>query len=179
MAYIKGRSQVSAHIQGISENLRLVMRGAARAGGKVFLDYIEENTPSDEVKKALRLRTKTDAGHVKATVDLKPGWGRSIGNWLEYGTDAHFISVDDSQRNGRSIGRINQQLRQPDASASLVIGGTFIGKTVFHPGARAHPTFRPARDLKEADAVNAAQSYINARLSRKGIVGGDEGGDDE
>ena len=175
MAFLNGLPAAQSKMRRIPEQLRGVLRGAGRAGGKVFAGYIEENTPSDAVRKDLRIRTKDDDGHVTTTVDLKPGWGRSVGNWLEWGTAGHFISVDDSQRQGRSVGRINQLTSDNDGNHSLVIGGNFVGRTVWHPGADQHPTFRPARDLKAAEAIAAAQGYINVRVSRGDIVGGDEG----
>lgn len=155
-----------------------VLRGAARAGGGVFAEYIKENTTSEAVREDVRMRTQVVGDQIKTTVDLKPGWGRSVGNWLEWGTDGHFISVADEQRRGRSTGRINQQVRAAGGDASLVIGGKFVGKTVWHPGARPHPVFRPAQDLKQADAIAAAQAHINARVKRSGIATGDEGEDE-
>lgn len=166
MAFIKGREAVRERILGLPARLEPIFRGAARSGGKVFAEYVEQNTPSEAVRADLRIRTKADAGTVKATVDIKPGWGRTVGNWLEWGTSAHFISVDDSQRGGRSVARINQQVAAEGGNSSLVIGGKFVGATVWHPGARPHPVFRPARDLKEAEAIAAAQGYINARLAK-------------
>jgi hypothetical protein len=159
----------------IPEGLRGVLRGAGRAGGKVFADYIEEETESDDVRDALRIRTKEEEGRITTTVDLKPGWGRTVGNWLEWGTEGHFISVDASQRGGRSVGRINQQLREAGGNQSLVIGGKFVGATVWHPGARPHPVFRPARDLRAAEAKAAAQAYINARVKGGAVVAAGEG----
>lgn len=175
---IKGRAGVSSYINRNIDELQKVLRGAAREGGKVFADYVREETPSDDVKKAVRVRTDVEGTHVKATVDVKPGWARSVANWLEWGTVGHFISVDDSQRRGRSVGRINQQVREAGGAASLVIGGKFVGTTVWHPGANPHPVFRPARDLKAQDAKVAAQNYINARVKRSGVVGTSEGDDE-
>jgi len=174
MAFIKGRERQSARLRNeIPEHLERVARGAARAGASVFADYVKENTPSDEVRGAVRIRTKADDSQVKVTVDLKPGWARTLGNWLEWGTSPHFISVDDSQRSGRSVGRINRLVAENDGNHSLVIGGNFVGSTVWHPGAQAHPVFRPARDLREAEAIAAAQNYINVRIGRPGIDEGD------
>jgi hypothetical protein len=159
----------------IPDESRGVLRGASRAGANVFAEYVEENTSSDDVRKALRRRTKEEDGQVRTTIDLKPGWGRTVGNWMEYGTEAHFISVDASQRGGRSVGRINQQLREEGGNQSLVIGGKFVGATVWHPGARPFPVFRPARDLRAAEAKAAAQAYIKTRIKRGVIVPASEG----
>lgn len=177
MASVRGRESVSSYIKGAPERLAKVLRGAGREGGKVFAEYVKENTTSEDVREGVRIRTKLDGDHVTTTVDVKHGWGRSVGIWNEWGTSAHFISVDDSQRGGRSVGRINQQVREADGDRSLVIGGEFVGTTVWHPGAQPHPVFRPARDLKAADALAAAQNYINTHVTRAGIIA--TAGDDE
>ena len=121
---------------------------------------------SDEVREAISVVTKVEPGVVVAKVQVK-GPGAFIAPWLEYGTDPHFITVDDSQRQGMSARRINTLSK----AGTLVISGQPVGKTVLHPGARPHPFFRPAFDTKEAEAIAAAQSYINARVSRSGITG--------
>lgn len=178
MAFLNGLPAVRGKMRRIPDQLRGVLRGAGRAGGKVFADYVEENTVSDDVREALRIRTKEDDGQIRTTVDLKPGWGRTVGNWMEWGTEGHFISVDASQRGGRSVGRINQQVREAGGDRSLVIGGKFVGTTVWHPGATPHPVFRPARDLRAAEAKAAAQAYIKTRIKRGSIVGVDQGDGD-
>lgn len=175
MVTVRGKSEVRAYMAAVPVKMEPVLHGASRAGGRVFAVAVEDNTTSEAVRAAVRLRTKTEGATIKTTVDVKPGWARSVANWLEWGTSAHFISVDDSQRGGRSVGRINQLTAENDGNSSLVIGGKFVGATVWHPGARPHPVFRPAQDLNEAEAIAAAQSYINARVSRKGIIGGDAG----
>jgi len=91
--------------------------------------------------------------------------GYNLPLWLEYGTAPHLISVDDSQRQGLSVRRVNDRVN----AGSLVINGNFVGTTVHHPGARPHPFMRPALDTKEGEARAAAQSYINSRISRSGI----------
>jgi hypothetical protein len=175
MATVRGREEVSAYFAAAPAKLINVLRGAGRAGAAVISDEIKANTPSDAVRDGVRIRTKTSDGRVVVTIDVKPGWARAVGTWLEYGTAPHFISVDDSQRNGMSVGRVNKSHK----AGSIVIGGQFVGATVFHPGARAHPTFRPALDLRESDAVAAAQGYINSRISRAGIMDANSGEDSE
>lgn len=175
MPTVRGKSEVKAFIDAIPGKMASVLRGAARAGAGVVADEIKQRTPSDDVRDNLRVRTKAGDGQIRVTIDVKPGWGRSVGLWLEYGTSPHFISVDASQRAGRSVGRINQQAKSEDAGHSLVIGGNFVGATVFHPGARPQPTFRPALDTKEAEAIATAQAYISARVSRAGIATVSEG----
>ena len=178
MPTVKGRAETSAFLRNIPGQLTRVIRGAARAGGNVIADEIKDRTPSDEVRDNVRLKTRTRDKQVTVKIDIKPGWGRSLGTWLEYGTSPHFISVDEAQRKGRSVGRINQQLSENDGAASLVIGGNFVGSTVWHPGARPFPVFRPALDTKERAALAEAQAYINNRVRRSGIVVTGEGDDE-
>ena len=52
----------------------------------------------------------------------------------------------------------------------MIIGGKFVGETVWHPGAKPHPFLRPSLDIKGAEAIAAAQSYINAHVTPSGIV---------
>lgn len=179
MATSRGRDQVNRYINGIPAKMNAVLRGAAKAAGEVIADEIKANTPSEAVRNDLRIKSRAGDDQIKVTIDVKPGWGRSIGIWLEWGTDAHFISVDKSQSQGRSVGRINKQVKENEGNASLVIGGAFVGTTVWHPGARPQPTFRPALDLKGDEARAAAQTYINAHVSRAGIRAPSGGGDEE
>lgn len=171
MPTTRGKAEVKAFIAETPKRLENVLRGAARAGAAVITDEIKIRTPSEDVREGLRTRTSAADGQIRVRIDVKPGWARSVGVWMEYGTAPHFISVDDSQREGKSVGRINAL----EKGGSLVIGGNFVGKTVHHPGATPHPAFRPALDTKEGEAVEAAQGYINARVTRAGIVGGPEG----
>jgi hypothetical protein len=169
MATVRGRDAQKRYMSGLPKSLTAVLRGAARAGAKVFSDEVKVQTPSSEVRENLRTRSQVTEGRIVVRVDVKPGWARSLANWLEYGTSPHFISVDEAQRGGRSVRRINSSANAPNGNHSLVIGGQFVGTTVLHPGARPHPVFRPVRDTKEAEAIAAAQQYINAHVKRSGI----------
>lgn len=165
----RGRDQVNTFIESIPAQMQKPLRGAGRAGGTVIADEIKDTTPSEEVRDNVRIRTRAESDRIVVKIDVKDRWANSVGIWLEYGTEGHFISVDESQRRGFSVGRINTLARE----GSLVIGGNFVGSTVWHPGARAHPTFRPALDRKEGEAIAAAQAYINAHVTPTGIIGGD------
>lgn len=178
MVTVRGKSEVRVYIAAVPAKMDAVLRGAARAGAKVVAAEIEANTPSEAVRENLRIRSKAGDDHIKVTIDVKPGWARSLGTWLEWGTDPHFISVDESQRGGRSVSRINKQVRENEGNHSLVIGGAFVGTTVWHPGIRPHPVFRPALDHKGPEAIAAAQAYINARVSRAGISAVSDEGDE-
>lgn len=172
MASATGRARASAYIGKIPEQLTRLLAGAGRAGGRVIAAEAKSNAQASEVANAIIVRSKSGDGRVVVRITVKrekgqsaPGWAYSQAIWQEYGTAPHFITVADGQRQGLGIRRINQRVGEADGNASLVIGGKFVGKTVFHPGAKAHPFLRPALDFKGAEAVRTAQAYINARVS--------------
>jgi len=170
MPSVKGQAEVERFIAGLPTQIEAkLLRGAARAGGKVLLDETKSRSPAAEVTEALTLRTNSEPGRIVVKVSVKGHWPRSLAIWAEYGTDPHFITVDDSQREGKSVRRINET-----GGGSLRIGGKFVGKTVHHPGAKANPFMRPSLDLSAAAARAAMQTYVNARVTRGGIVGSDE-----
>ncbi len=177
MAILRGRAEVSRYINALPEAIKSkLLRGAARAGGKVIADEARERTTSDLVRENITIRTRETDDKMIVRIGVKAGYARSLGVWLEWGTAAHYITVDDAQRDGKTARRINKQL----ATGTLVINGQPIGKTVFHPGAKPHPFLRPAQDLKERDAIAAAQSYIITKLRRGNLLSlpDDEGPDE-
>jgi hypothetical protein len=177
MPTVRGKADVDRFIGRIPADLeQKVLRGAARAAARIVADEAKQRSVSREVSDAIITRSKSEPGRIVVKITVKPGWPYSVGNWLEWGTSPHFISVDESQREGRSVGRINKLARE----GSLVIGGKFVGATVHHPGASPHPFLRPALDIKGGEAIAAAQTYINNRVTRSGIVGSaePEGGDE-
>lgn len=175
MAAVKGKEAVNRFIAALPEKLRTdVLRGAARTAAKVVSEEAKERSVSREVANHVRVKTRLAGDHVRGTVYVAMK-GYNLPLWLEYGTAPHFISVDDSQRAGMSVRRINDNTK----AGALVINGQFVGDTVHHPGARPHPFMRPALDTKQDEAIGAAQQYINSRVTRAGIVGSDAGDDEE
>ncbi len=170
-----GSSEVRRFIAQLPADLEAkVLRGAARAGATIIADEAKARTNSHEVAEAIKVATKREGDQMIGKVQVK-GPGAYLAPWEEYGTDPHFISVDPSQRGGMSVRRINDKTKE----GSLVIGGQFVGATVHHPGAGAHPFLRPSLDSKESEAITAAQEHINSRITRAGIVGAADTGDDE
>ena len=180
MPTVRGKAGVQAYMASIPAKMEKVLRGAARKAAKIVADEAKERIGARTVEVAagqripfrdtVKVATKIEPGRIVARVQVK-GPGSYIGPWLEYGTSPHFISVDDSVRGGMSVGRINKKA----AEGSLVINGHFVGATVWHPGARPHPFLRPALDTKQAEAIAAAQAYINTHVTRAGIIGAEEG----
>lgn len=170
MPTVTGKAGVRQYIASIPEAFeKKILPGAARAGGKIIQDEAKSRVTSDEVRGAIVQRVRREPGLVSVRITVRPGWTMARATWLEYGTAPHFIAVDESQRQGMSVGRINT-LQQ---AGSLVIGGKFVGKTIWHPGARPNPFLRPALDAKEAEAVAAAQTYVTTRVARLGLGGAD------
>ncbi len=170
MASVKGRAAVSKFLSQLPEDIaNKLLRGAARTAANVIADEARDRSISSEVSAAIKVSTKREGGRIIAKVQVK-GDGAYIAPWLEYGTDPHFISVDDSQRAGMSVRKVNERTKE----GALVINGQFVGTTVWHPGARAHPFLRPALDMKEADAIRAGQEFITSRVTRAGIQGAAE-----
>lgn len=180
MVTVTGRDRVRAYFRAIPDALETkVLRGAARAGARIIADEAKERSVSSEVARDVKVSTKqTEPGRVVARVQVK-GPSAYMAPWLEYGTDPHFITVDDSQRGGKGIKLLNRQVGEAGGDGSLVIGGKFVGATVFHPGARPYPFLRPALDTKESEAIAAAQTYITTRLAREGLGGAEVPEDDQ
>lgn len=166
MVWSRGRAEQKRFLlQGAPAQLRKVLLSAGRVGANVIADDARDRSISEEVSAAVKVKVRADETRIVATVYLK-GPGSYKGRWLEYGTDPHFISVDESQREGKSVRRINDLAKE----GSLVIGGQFVGKTVLHPGAERHPFLRPALDFKGTVAIGAAQAHLNAHVKPSGII---------
>lgn len=162
MATLSGRSGVSRYLRDAPERIaRKLLRGAAKEAVNIIADDARLRCIDSEVAAAIKTTTKVGDGVVTGKVLVK-GPNAYRAPWLEYGTAPHFISVDDSQRQGMSAGRINTLAK----AGTLVINGKPVGRTVYHPGARPFPFLRPALDAKHDEAVRAAQGYINSRASR-------------
>lgn len=167
MPTIKGRAEVKRYFAQAPKTIaERILPGAGRAGGNVIAAEAALRAPK-EVSDAIVVETRKDAGRIVVRVTVKKGWARSVGVWAEWGTDPHFIRISDEDRGGLSVRKSNERVK----TGSMVINGKFVGDTVFHPGAKAHPFLRPALDLKEAEAITAAQAYINSRVARMSKAG--------
>lgn len=173
------------HVKGLAELQKLldtlpvkveknIMRGALRAGAKVILEEAKSNVPikTGDLRRSLRVSTRAQRQRVSAKVSS----GMPIARWVEFGTRAHYIHVEESERPlnkrlSRKFGRpihagmttVNRAIR------SLKISGRFVGPTVHHPGAKPRPFLRPALDAKAQAAVVATAEYIKARLTKEGL----------
>lgn len=168
---VKGLKELALAMQSLPEKLeKNVMRGALRAGAKVLEAEARKNVPVDQgaLKASIKIRTSGMRGEVIASVRATDFKAR----WIEYGTAAHWIKVDDkaapkrmTRRGIKAVGV--STLNEMATRGSLKIGESFAGASVLHPGARAQPYLRPALDTKSAEAVVAAAEYIKKRLATK------------
>lgn len=187
--YILGGAALDALLGTLPVNIeKNIMRGALRAGAKVFLAVVKQNIPMGmaseserqqgfrpgALRRSARITTRVRKGEVTASVKVgginkKTGENVYYAGWVEYGTRPHLIKVQDSERGvNRRTGKalsyttINRNV--------LIIGNTFVGPTVEHPGARARPFMRPAADAGFEAAVNAVQVYVRKHLTKEGLT---------
>lgn len=168
---VKGLKELSQVMSQLPDKLaNNVMRNAMAAGARVIRNEAKRLVPVDQgaLKKSFDVSSRADKGIVTAKVkalDFKAVW-------IEYGTAAHWIRIEESEkptkvtRRGRrkiSMRTINKMAK----SGSLRIGEHFVGASVAHPGSAAHPFMRPALDAKAMEAVIAVGNYMKKRLATK------------
>lgn len=163
---IKGLKELYDALQTLPVKLEQnVMRGALRAGAKVFESEIKQTVPvappneknkrlyggregllRDSVRVSVRVRRGQVTAIVKAGGKAKGGGDAYYARFVEFGTAAHYI-------------------RAKSAKGLTLNGAVFRG--VMHPGARPKPFMRPAFDTQHVRAVEAAREYIRGRLASK------------
>jgi hypothetical protein len=169
MATSRGFSEFAVYAARLGNDLpEQVLRGAARAAGKVIAEEAKARVISSQVRDAVHVVTAIEADRIVCKIQVK-GEGAYIAPWLEYGTARHFIQVAESQRGGKSVGRINRMMNRRE-NPVLVIQGAYVSGTVYHPGARPHPFLRPALDSKAGEAEQAAQTHIISRIRGGAII---------
>lgn len=145
-----------------------VLRGGMRVLASVIADGAREMCRDPEVAATIGVSSRTEPGLVTSKVRLR-GKGAFKGVFLEWGTAMHIISVKDEVRDGKTVRRLNMELKR----GSLVIGGKFVGASVIHPGARPYPFLRPALDRDLGKGLAAMSGYIQQRLDKHGLAAGD------
>ena len=177
--HVKGLAELQKFLETLPVKLEQnIMRGALRAGAKVILQTAKQNihNVSGELAASLRVTTRVRRGRVVASV-VAGGKKAKIGNrpiWVEYGTRAHLISVQEEEkpinfRQSLRRGRIVRASMTTINRLVLKIGKRFVGPTVSHPGARPRPFMRPALDAQAGAATVAVGEYIKKRLTKEGL----------
>jgi len=127
---------------------------------------------SGELAMSIRVGSRVKGSTVTAYVRAGNKKGVYYANMVEFGTKAHFISVQESEKpiNIRQSIRQGRVVRASMTTVNrnvLKIGNKFVGPTVYHPGSKSHPFMRPALDAKANEAVNTVARYIRDRLESK------------
>lgn len=180
MTTLKGGPELMRFLDTLPAKLKNnILRGAMRAGARVVAQEVEARSNNHLIREGVYVSTGNKDGTITAKVKVK-GFAASIAIWGEFGTAAHWIKIDPANRTTAKgvigIRTVNKNARE---GGSLVIGGKFVGPSVFHPGARAYPVFVPALDNRANDAIAAAASYIRTRIENQGLDAPDVGIDEE
>jgi hypothetical protein len=191
----KGGAELMAFLDSLPAKIEQnLVRGALRAGAKVSLEEVKRQagnlhtpeikgsrgtTPPERIADKVYVTARTLGGVPRATIKLK-GFPAAVAIWAEYGTLAHWISVDAADRTtGKGVVSIKTTNKNAREGGSLVIGKNFVGPSVFHPGAAAHPFFRPAIDQTAQAALEAAAAHIRAKIESGGLNTPDSDDEDD
>lgn len=182
LVHVKGLGDLQKFLDTLPVKLEAnVMRGALRAGMKVIKPVAQSNVRSVSGKLAQGLMISTrimrrdgliaKTGSAVASLKAKGPHGY-IAMWVEYGTQAHYISVREDEKNinvrrSFGLGRLVRESMTTLNRRVLQIGQTFVGPTVFHPGAKGRGFMRKALDSQAQNAVVAAAEYMKQRLATK------------
>lgn len=137
-----------------------LLRGALRAGQKVFLDAAKARVPIDsgELLDSLRIQTKGKSkkyGWVR--VDFVAGNKKAwYAHLVEFGSASFYTG------SGRTVGK-PYTIRAKKEGRALNVAGIPRFKVV-HPGAKPHPFMRPALDTGQGAALQATADYLRRRL---------------
>lgn len=157
-----------------------IMRTALRTGQRVMLEGVKAN---------LAEITKRDSGNLEKSLRVnfsrkstKYGWLRAYliagspeayyAHMVEFGTAAHFITVNKSARPSRKTRKGEKQygmrtINKMVSFGSLVIGKNFVGESVAHPGSQPKPFMRNAFDSYNELALNKIVEYIRKRIPKE------------
>jgi len=147
---ITGGRALDAFLQQLPVRVeRNIMRAAMRAGANEIKKGAQGAAPVDDgdLRASIRVTTRSKGGTVYASVKAggkkAPHW-----HWVEFGTAPHKIKAKPGH--------------------ALDVNGAAV-REVDHPGARAHPFFRPTFDGRAAAAIAAVAAKIRQRLTKEGI----------
>lgn len=128
---------------------RNIVRSGIRQGANVIRDAARENVPVDsgDLKKSIRVSTRSRRGQVRATVTAGGG-DAFYAHMVEFGTKPHDIKA----RKG----------------GVLSFGGIFA-KSIKHPGQAPQPFMRKAIDENTDKAIRAVGEQIRKRLTKEGL----------
>lgn len=169
--FVLGGAALDALLGTLPVNIeKNIMRGALRAGAKVFLAVVKQNIPVDKgaLRASARVTTRVRKGEVTASVKVGDK-NVYYAQMVEFGTRAHLVKVQDAERGVNR--RTGKALSYRTINRNVLrIGNTFVGPTVEHPGSRPRPFMRQAAEAGFEAAVNAVQEHVRKRLAKEGLT---------
>jgi HK97 gp10 family phage protein len=151
---IRGGAELEKALRELPVKLeRNILRGALRAGAKVFEQEAKRRVPTrtGKLRDSIRVSVRARRGAIVAMV--KAGGGKErvfYAHLVERGTAPHVILAGGGTAGGKL----------------LAAGARLFGAKVDHPGAAARPFMRPAFDTQAAAALEAVRAYIEKRLGQ-------------
>lgn len=136
-----------------------IMRGALRAGQKVFQQAAQQAVPVEhgDLRKSIKIKFKGKSqkyGWVRMHLQAgdKTAWYAHL---IEFGTASYYTGK------GRTVGKPYKI--KPKKAKGLFFGGIQRAE-VIHPGIHPKPFMRPALDANQSRALEATAEYIRRRL---------------
>lgn len=164
---VKGLRELDLMLKQLPAKIeKNVLRGALRAGQKVFADAAKSNlrqngsVDSGELEKSVRIRFKKQSerfGYIRSYV-MAGNTKAYYAHWVEYGTATYYSG------SGRTVGGAYEIT--PKVAGSLFIGG-LLRESVMHPGIRPQPFMRPAVDQNTDVALNKVAEYMQKRIPKE------------
>ncbi len=83
MVKVRGREAFYAAFDRLPAEIEeKLLRGAARAGANVLAADVKENAPADEVRDAVKVRTRSTPERISGTVGIVGAWPRSLASTM-------------------------------------------------------------------------------------------------
>lgn len=163
---IEGMAELHKLLQGLPAKVEgNVMRGALRAGQKVFMEAAKAAVPVDKgalrdsIKISFRARSQKH-GVVRMHLQAggKTAWYAHI---IEYGTASYYTGK------GRTVGKPYTIKPKEGSKVGALFFGGVMREAVQHPGIKPRPFMRPAVDGYSQQAIDATANYIRTRLPKE------------
>jgi len=141
-----------------------VMRGALRAGQKVFQEAAQAAVPVDQgaLRDSIKIKFKARSqkhGVVRMhlTAGNKVAWYAHL---VEFGTASFYTGKGSKSK------RKPYKIKPTRRTGALYFGGKVL-EEVTHPGIKPQPFMRPALDGYQQQALDATVAYIRTRLPKE------------
>lgn len=158
-----------------------IMRGALRAGQKVFQQAAQQAVPVEhgDLRKSIKIkfiRKSQKYGWVRMHLKAgdKTAWYAHL---IEFGTASFYTGkgktvgkpyiIKAKDEGGKELEtKIKRRITKGKSPSALFFQGKMIQK-VIHPGIKPNPFMRRALDENQSRALEATADYIRKRLPRE------------